>query len=576
MTDVTASDWWKSAVVYQIYPRSFADSDGDGIGDLRGIIGRLDYLAELGVDVVWLSPAYRSPQDDNGYDISDYQDIDPVFGTLADLDALIAGLHERGIRLVMDLVVNHTSDEHPWFVESRSSVDSPKRDWYWWRPARPGHEPGTRGAEPTNWKSFFSGPTWEFDESTGEYYLHLFTRRQPDLNWENPEVRRAVHAMMNWWVARGIDGFRMDVINLISKDVAPDGSLADGVVPDGDWLGAGWPLVANGPRVHEFLHEMNLAVLAGRNLITVGETPGVSIADAVRYTDPARGEVDMVFQFEHMNLDQVPGGDKWDLAPLRLTDLKRNLAAWQQGLAATGWNSLYWDNHDQPRIVSRWGDDGEHRVVSAKTLATVLHLMRGTPYVYQGEELGMTNAHFTSLGQYRDVEAVNYAAEAAERGIAESTVLRSLSVKSRDNARTPMQWDAGPNGGFTTGVPWIEVNANHVDVNAEAALADPDSVFHHYRRLIGLRHEHPVIVDGDFRMLLPDDEQVFAYTRTLDARTLLVLANVTGSAVAVDIGPEAGLLGGTVLIGTHPGGGPNVTGSVVSLRAWESLAILQG
>ena len=569
-----ARDWWKSAVVYQIYPRSFADSDGDGIGDLRGIIGRLDYLAELGVDAVWLSPAYRSPQDDNGYDISDYQDIDPVFGTLEDIDELIAGLHARGIRLVMDLVVNHTSDEHPWFVESRSSRDNPRRDWYWWRPARPGHSPGEAGAEPTNWKSFFSGPTWELDETTGEYYLHLFTRKQPDLNWENPEVRQAVYSMMRWWLDRGVDGFRMDVINLISKDVAADGSLADGVVPEGDWLGIGWPLVANGPRVHEFLHEMHEAVLAGRGLMTVGETPGVSVEDARLYTDPAREELNMIFQFEHMDLDQSPGGDKWDLAPLRLSELKRNLGRWQEALSAVGWNSLYWDNHDQPRIVSRWGDDGRHRVVSAKTLGTVLHMSRGTPYVYQGEELGMTNAHFTRLSDYRDVEAVNYAKEAAQRGIDPATVLRSLAVKGRDNARTPMQWDAGPQAGFTTGEPWIAVNANHVEVNAETAVADRDSVFHHYRRLIALRHEHPVIVDGDFRTLLADDEQVYAYTRSLQGDAMLVLANMSGEPVTADLGPDAALLGGEVLIATHARDGARDEGSRVTLRPWESFVTL--
>ncbi len=483
-------DWWKSAVVYQVYPRSFADSNGDGIGDLRGIIGRLDHLAALGIDVLWLSPVYRSPQDDNGYDISDYEDIDPMFGTLADMDELIAQAHARGIRLVMDLVVNHTSDEHPWFTESRSSTDNPKRDWYWWRPARPGHEPGTPGAEPTNWGSFFSGPAWELDEATGEYYLHLFSRKQPDLNWENPEVRRAVHAMMRRWVERGVDGFRMDVINLVSKDVAADGSLPDGVVHGGS-LGDGSPFFMNGPRIHEFLAEMHREVLAGRDLITVGETPGASVADAVLYTDPARGEVDMVFTFEHMNLDSVPGGSKWDLAPLRLTELKANLTAWQEGLAEGGWNSLYWDNHDQPRIVSRWGDDGEHRVRSAKALATVLHLLRGTPYVYQGEELGMTNAHLTSLDQYQDIESLGWAREAAAAGVPDETILRALATKSRDNARTPVQWDASPQAGFTTGTPWLAVNPNHTEINAEAALADPDSVFHHYRRLIELRHTLP-------------------------------------------------------------------------------------
>ena len=559
--------WWKSAVVYQIYPRSFADSDGDGIGDLRGVIGRLDHLAALGVDVIWLSPIYRSPQDDNGYDISDYQDVDPVFGTLADAEELFAAAHARGIRVVMDLVVNHTSDEHPWFVESRSSKDSAKRDWYWWRPPRPGHEAGTTGAEPTNWASFFSGSAWELDPRSGEYFLHLFTRRMPDLNWENPEVRRAVHAMMRWWLERGVDGFRMDVINMISKTVAPDGSLPDAEVTPGGRFGDGGRLFLNGPRVHEFLQEMHAEVLAGRNLLTVGETPGATVADARMYTDPARHEVDMVFTFEHINLDQQPGGTKWDLKPLVLTDLKANLAAWQEGLAAAGWNSLYWDNHDAPRIVSRWGDDGVHRVASAKSLAAVLHLLRGTPYVYQGEEIGMTNPHFTSLSQYRDVESLNYAAEAAGRGVRTDAILRSLAVKSRDNGRTPVQWDAGPNAGFSTGTPWLEVNPNHAEINVEAAVADPDSVFHHYRRLIGLRHELPVVVDGDFRLLLPDDEQVFAYVRSLDGVRLLVLANLSGRPAHVDLGPDADLLGGELLLGTHPG----TSGGV--LLPWESRVL---
>ncbi len=415
--DEAAGDqWWKSAVVYQIYPRSFADSDGDGVGDLRGIIGKLDYLATLGVDVLWLSPIYRSPQDDNGYDISDYEDVDPTFGTLADLDELIAGLHARGMRIVMDLVVNHTSDEHPWFVESRSSRDNPKRDWYWWRPARPGHEPGTPGAEPTNWTSFFSGPAWEYDAVTDEYYLHIFTRKQPDLNWENPEVRYAVYAMMNRWLDRGVDGFRMDVINFISKDVGPDGSLPDDITDDLTVYTLGGRYFLNGPRVHEYLREMNAEVLAGRNLITVAETPGVTVQDARTYTDPANREVDMVFTFEHVDLDAAPGGAKWDIIPLPLTVLKATLSRWQDGLAEVGWNSLYWDNHDQPRAVSRFGDDGVHRVASAKALGSILHLMRGTPYIYQGEEFGMTNTPFTSLDEYRDVESLNWAAQAAAQG----------------------------------------------------------------------------------------------------------------------------------------------------------------
>jgi oligo-1,6-glucosidase len=530
------SQWWKSAVVYQVYPRSYADSDGDGIGDLRGILQHLDHLELLGVDVVWLSPVYRSPQDDNGYDISDYEDVDPLFGTLADLDELIKGLHDRGIKLVMDLVVNHTSDQHPWFLESRRSTTSPKRDWYWWRPARPGHEPGAAGAEPTNWESWFSGPAWAYDEDSGEYFLHLFSPTMPDLNWENPEVRQAVHAMMRRWLDRGVDGFRMDVINLISKQVGPDGELPDGRVT-ASGLGDCAPFVVNGPRVHEFLHEMHEAVLTDERLVTVGETPGASVDDARLYTDLERREVDMVFTFEHVTLDAVPGGTKWDLEPLHLPDLKANLTAWQRGLADRGWNSLYWDNHDQPRIVSRWGDDGEHRVASAKAWATVLHLLRGTPYVYQGEELGMTNAHYTRLDQYVDIESVNWARGALARGVPEDEVLRSLAVKSRDNARTPVQWTAGEHAGFTTGTPWLPVNPNHTEVNAAAAVADPGSVFHHYRRLIALRHELDVVVDGDYRLLLPEHEQLFGYVRSLGSEQLLDGEVVVGARTVDVLGP---------------------------------------
>ena len=520
-TSDRTANWWKSAVVYQIYPRSFADSNGDGIGDLRGIINRLDYLQTLGVDVVWLSPIYRSPQDDNGYDISDYDDIDPTFGTMADVEELIAGLHERGIRLVMDLVVNHTSDEHSWFIESRDPA-SPKRDWYWWRPAREGCVAGEPGAEPNNWEAYFSGSAWQYDEQSGEYFLHQFSKKQPDLNWENPEVRQAVYAMMRRWLDRGVDGFRMDVINLISKNLAlPDGSTFANCV--------------NGPRIHEFLQEMHREVLAGRNLITVGETPGASVADARLYSDPNRGELDMVFTFEHMDLDVQPGGGKWNLAPLELTRLKANLNGWQAGLADAGWNSLYWNNHDQPRIVSRWGNDREHRVASAKALGTVLHLMRGTPYIYEGEELGMTNAGFSSLAQYRDLESLNWSKDAYTAGWSETDVLRSLGVKSRDNARTPMQWDSSPNGGFSGGTPWIEVNGNHREINAAAAIADPDSVFHHYRQLIEIRHADEVVVHGAYRPLLEDHSQVFAYVRTLDETRLLVIANLSDHAVTLEI-----------------------------------------
>ena len=570
-------DWWKSAVVYQVYPRSFADSNGDGIGDLRGIIDRLDYLHDLGIDVLWLSPIYPSPGDDNGYDISDYEDIDPMFGTLVELDELIDGLHRRGMKIVMDLVVNHTSDEHPWFVESRSSRDNPKRDWYWWRPARSGHEAGAPGAEPTNWSSFFSGSTWAYDDITGEYYLHLFSRKQPDLNWENPEVRTEIYAMMRRWLDRGVDGFRMDVINMISKRIDPDGSLPDGVVTGGSRFGDGGPFYLNGPRVHEFMQEMHREVLAGRNLITVAETPGTTVADAVRYTAPHPGEVNMVFTFEHMDLDRAPGGTKWDLAPLRLSDLKANLSAWQEGLTDAGWNSLYWNNHDQPRIVSRWGgDDGDDRVVSAKALGTVLHLLRGTPYVYQGEELGMTNAHLGHIEQYSDIESVRWAAEAAERDVPEESIVRSLAVKSRDNARTPMQWDASENAGFTTGTPWLAVNANHSTINAEAALADPDSVLAWYRALIDLRHRTQVVVHGDYRLLLPADEQVFAYVRAWEKERLLVLVNLSGTAATIDLEADGDLLAGNILLATHRSvdAKASTTPGPIDLHPWESLVVL--
>jgi oligo-1,6-glucosidase len=528
--------WWHSAVVYQIYPRSFADADGDGMGDLRGIIDHLDHLAGLGVDVLWLSPVYPSPQDDNGYDISDYQDIEPVFGTLADFDELLAGVHERGMKLIMDLVVNHSSDEHPWFVESRSSKESAKRDWYWWRPAREGFEPGTPGAEPTNWGSVFGGPAWEYDPATGEYYLHIFSRKQPDLNWENPAVRDAVYEMMNWWLDRGVDGFRMDVIDHISKDV----SLPDGAVAPGSLYGVGAPHYMHGPRNHEFLHEMHERVFAGREaLLTVGEMPGVTVEEAVKYTDPERGEVDMVFNFDHVWVDR--GADPWQLYPLQLTKLKGIFARWQAGLREKGWNSLYWNNHDQPRVVSRYGDDSPlWRERSAKMLGGVLHLHRGTPYIYQGEELGMTNYPFGTIADFRDIEALGHYAQAVDHeGRSPEDVLTVLRARSRDNARTPMQWDSSAQAGFTTGTPWLAVNPNHKEINAAAAVADPDSVYHFYRRLIALRHDEPAVVYGDFTMLLPDDERLYAYTRRHGATELLVIGNFTGESVPVEM-PDAG------------------------------------
>jgi oligo-1,6-glucosidase len=553
-------DWWKSAVVYQVYPRSFADSNGDGVGDIPGITSKLDYLARLGVDVLWLSPVYASPMDDNGYDISDYQDVDPLFGTLADLDELIASAHERDIKIVMDLVVNHTSDEHPWFQESRDP-ESPKRDWYWWRPPRD-------GAEPNNWESVFTGSAWEYDDRSGEYYLHIFTRKQPDLNWENPQVREAVYAMMRWWVDRGVDGFRMDVINLISKDPA----LPDGEAREGKAYASAERSVSNGPRLHEFLAEMNREVgLEKRGLLTVGEMPGSTIELARDVTDPERHELNMVFTFEHVDLDAEPGLGKWALRDLPLPVLKANLDSWQQGLAETGWNSLYWDNHDQPRAVSRFGDDSpEHRVASAKTLGTVLHLHRGTPYVYQGEEIGMTNAGFTGIEAYRDVESINHHRDALTQGMVAQEVLHALSVKSRDNARTPMQWDDSEHAGFTEGDPWLPVTANKDVVNAAAAEADPESVFHHYRQLIELRHQHPVVVEGRFELLLPDHEQLWAFTRTLGDTRLLVIANCSSSPVTASSADLPAVSAADPLLATHPGR------DGLELEPWESRIYLFG
>jgi oligo-1,6-glucosidase len=555
-TDAASGDtpWWTQAVVYQIYPRSFADTDGDGIGDLQGIIGGLDYLAALGVDVIWLCPVYPSPQDDYGYDISKYQDIEPTFGTLDDFDQLLKEAKERGIKIIMDLVVNHTSDEHPWFVESRSSKDNPKRDWYWWRPAREGMDPGTPGAEPTNWGSFFGGSTWELDETTGEYYLHLFSRKQPDLNWENPEVRHAIYAMMRWWLDRGVDGFRMDVINMLSKNT----DLPDGHPTGRGRFGDGSPHYLSGPRIHEFLQEMHREVFAEREatLLTVGEMPGVTIEEALLYTDPVRNELEL----EHK--------------PLNLLDLKASLGRWQEGLAERGWNSLYWNNHDQPRAVSRFGDDGAYRVQSAKMLGTILHLHRGTPYIYQGEEIGMTNVPFEGPEDFQDIHSLHHFTTAEELGLTEEQIVDALRVVSRDNARSPMQWDRSPQAGFTTGTPWFPVNPNAAEINAEAAVADPDSVFHYYRKLIALRHELPVVALGDFTMLLEQDPKIYAFTRSLDDVTLLVLGNFSSEEVAAELPDAAEWARSEFLLGNYPA--PDHRDDGIVLRPWESRIYRRG
>ncbi|MBB3125806.1 oligo-1,6-glucosidase [Paenibacillus rhizosphaerae] len=534
--------WWKEAVVYQIYPRSFKDSDGDGVGDIQGIVSKLDYLQELGVDVIWLSPVYKSPNDDNGYDISDYLEIMDEFGTMQDWTQLLDGLHERGMKLLMDLVVNHTSDEHAWFAESRSSRDNPYRDYYIWRPDKSGNTP------PNNWRSFFSGSAWKYDEMTGEYYLHLFSKKQPDLNWDNPKLRQLVYEMMTFWLDKGVDGFRMDVINLISK--------VPGLPDDGeDGLGDGSPYFMNGPHVHDYLREMNEQVLSKYDVMTVGETPGVSVEEALKYTGADRKELQMVFQFEHMDID-AGDGDKWAVVPWTLQKLRGVLHKWQTGLAEDGWNSLYLNNHDQPRMVSRFGNDGEYRVPSAKMLATLLHTLKGTPYIYQGEELGMTNIQFSSIEDYRDIEILNMYEERVTQGNADpGTIMEAIHTKGRDNARTPMQWSAGPNAGFTTGTPWIRINPNYREINAEAAMGDPDSVFRYYQRLIALRKQNPVMVYGDYRLLLEDHKLIYAYTRTLGEVTWLIALNFSESAAVLELDGRYSGIKRELIIGNYPGDG---------------------
>ena len=490
--------WWQKAVVYQIYPRSFYDSNGDGIGDINGIREKLPYLAKLGIGVIWLSPVYCSPNDDNGYDISDYYDISPDFGTLDDMKALIKEADNFSIKIIMDLVVNHTSDEHAWFIEAKSSKGSKYRDYYIWRS-------GDENTPPNDLKSCFGGSAWEYDAKTGEYYLHFFSKKQPDLNWENPQMRRDIWKMMNFWIDLGIGGFRMDVIDLIGKN--PDLKIKE-----------------NGPKLHDYIQEMYRNTLAGKNLLTVGECWGATPEIAKLFSAQKRHELSMVFQFEHIMLDQN-GGDKWNLKPLNLLDLKRVFTKWQTQLANEGWNSLFWNNHDLPRIVSRWGDDGKYRVQSAKMLAILLHGMKGTPYIYQGEEIGMTNIEFNTIDDFADIEAVNMYKERIAAGCDRESVLRSLRAKARDNARTPMQWNNSENAGFTQSKPWYRVNPNYSQINVENALADENSVFYCYQKLIKLRRENPIMVYGDYALLLPDDENIYAYTRTYQDKTWLVICN---------------------------------------------------
>ncbi len=538
MAETKTQPWWKNAVVYQIYPRSFQDSNGDGIGDIPGIIRRLPHLEELGIDAVWLSPVCRSPQDDNGYDISDYQDIDPMFGTLEDMEQLIAEAKKHHIRIIMDLVLNHTSDEHRWFLEAKKGKDNPYHDYYVWRD-------GEEGTYPNDMKATFGGPAWEWVPELGQYYFHQFSVKQPDLNWENPKVRREIYDMILWWMEKGVGGFRLEVIDQIAKE--PDRGISN-----------------TGPRLHEFIQEMSRETFQKGDLITVGEAWGANTENAKLYSAPDGSEFSMVFQFEHMVMDQKE--EKWDLAPLPFVKLKKDLAKWQTELYGVGWNSLFLNNHDLPRIVSRWGDDGKYRKESAKMLATMLHGMQGTPYIYQGEELGMTNVRFPDIADYRDIESLNMYKERMAAGYKEEDVMESIYAKGRDNARTPMQWDASKNAGFTEGTPWIGVNPNYTEINAEAEKKDPDSVFHYYQKLIRLRKEYPVFLDGKFELLLPEDGQIFAYTRTDEDAALLVCVNFTGEDASWSM-PEEFRVART-LIHNYPGEGPEGT-----LRPYEAFML---
>lgn len=493
--------WWKNAVIYQVYPKSFQDSNGDGIGDIKGIISRLDYLRTLGIDAIWLSPVYRSPQDDNGYDISDYQDIDPMFGSLVDMEELIAEAGKRNIKIIMDMVLNHSSDEHRWFVEAKKGKDNPYHDYYVWRD-------GKEGVPPNDMTSAFGGSAWEWVPQLGQYYLHQFSVKQPDLNWDNQKLRKELYDMILWWMDKGVGGFRFDVIDLIAKE--PDRKIT-----------------SNGTRLHEYIREMTANTLSKGNLLTVGEAWSATPETAKLYSNPDGSEVSMVFQFEHIMLDQEPGKDKWDMIPLSLTALKRCYEKWQNTLFDKGWNSLFLDNHDLPRIVSRWGNDGKYRVESAKMLATMLHGMQGTPYIYQGEELGMTNVQFPDISDYEDIETLNVYKERIAEGYPKEAVMKSIYARSRDNARTPMQWNDGRNAGFTDGTPWFALNPNYTVINAENALEDKNSVFYYYQKLISLRKEYQVFLDGSFTLLLPEDEKIFAYVRKNEDSELLVCVNFT-------------------------------------------------
>ncbi|CAM5726899.1 MULTISPECIES: alpha,alpha-phosphotrehalase [Niallia] len=551
--------WWQKAVVYQIYPKSFQDTTGNGVGDIQGIIKRLDYLKELGVDVLWLTPIYASPQKDNGYDISDYYSIHHEYGTMEDFDQLLKEAHQKGLKVIMDIVVNHTSTEHEWFKQAASSKDNPYRDFYIWKDGK------EDGSEPTNWQSKFGGNAWQYDEKSGQYYLHLFDVTQADLNWENEHLRDEVYKMMQFWFEKGVDGFRLDVINLISKNQNfPDD---DGSVAPGD----GRKFYTDGPRVHEFIHEMNQEVFSKYDSMTVGEMSSTTLEHCVKYTKPERNELSMTFNFHHLKVD-YPNGEKWEIGEMDFHALKQILSKWQVGMnEGGGWNALFWCNHDQPRIVSRYGNDGEFHKESAKMLATTIHMMQGTPYIYQGEEFGMTDPKFTSIDQYRDVESLNMYNILQANGKSEEEILEILRRKSRDNSRTPVQWNGEKNAGFTDGTPWIETARNYRELNAENALKDKDSIFYHYQKLIQLRKEYNIITDGDYELIAPEDDKIFAYLRSTDKEKLLVVNNFYEEEVTFTLSEHIDWTGltGTILLSNYPDS--DSMRESIKLRAYESI-----
>ncbi|MBO0960227.1 alpha,alpha-phosphotrehalase [Neobacillus sp. MM2021_6] len=548
-----STTWWKKAIVYQIYPKSFNDTTGNGIGDLQGIIEKLDYLNELGVDVLWLTPIYQSPQRDNGYDISNYYTIHEDYGTMEDFDQLLDEAHKRGIKIIMDIVINHTSTEHEWFKQAKSSKDNPYRDFYIWKD-------GKNGEAPTNWTSKFGGSAWEYDETTEQYYLHLFDVTQADLNWENEKVRAALYAMMHFWLKKGVDGFRLDVINLISKDQQFLQDESDGR-----------KFYTDGPRIHEFLHEMNEKVFAHYDIMTVGEMSSTSIDNCIRYTNPEQEELNMTFSFHHLKVD-YPNGDKWTIANFDFQALKDILSNWQvEMIQGGGWNALFWCNHDQPRVVSRFGDDGKYHMESAKMLATALHMMQGTPFIYQGEEFGMTNPKFTSIDEYRDVESLNVYKIKQQEGLEEQAIIDILKQKSRDNSRTPVQWNASKNAGFTAGTPWIQTAENYKVINADKAIQDQNSIFYHYQKLIHLRKSVPVVTDGDFERILEQDKEIFAFMRTTESEKLLVINNFYGKETPFTLPAHLNLAGYTseMLLSNYKDSAP--LGSEILLRPYESI-----